>query len=534
MALIIRKAAANDAAGWLQLLREAFGSDAVAEHAYDLNRLAGQLFGPQVEETWVAEADGKLLGSISILASNTPNRNPVANLGRHVFLPGSYRDGSAEALLRGINAVCDQRKQIAILRVASSDNPRQTLLEQFGYVCVGFQPLKHLAMVREGSLFYVRVGSAAAVTSLPLSQSLPQVTELAAAALNNLQIPSAPTLRDGLTGYPLQTDLQITECTLAEYQSCSLDAQALSPPVEMSGHFNRGLGLLRVASETPTRALLGQCGGAIVAGLCFFVDEHDKCMRLVHSFAVDNASPGSLLRHAVALAQEQFSAVYVEADFLITAPRALKSAEQLGFVPVAYLPGFHDRDGCGIDIVKMVKLNAMYSLDSLHLTPGAREIVDIVNRNFQDQKVGVAVINLLRGLPVFSGLGDGELGKIARLFEQKLYRAGERVFNKGDSSNEAFIVMRGQIDIFLEENSKPVASIGSGAIIGEQAFLDGAARNAIGIAAQPSILLMVQRAAFNTLTLHEPQLGMVVMRNIAIEVSNKLRKASAALSVTSR
>jgi hypothetical protein len=241
-----------------------------------------------------------------------------------------------------------------------------------------------------------------------------------------------------------------------------------------------------------------------------------------------------LLRHAVTLAQEQFSAVYVEVDFLITAPRALKSAEQLGFVPVAYLPGFYDRNGYGVDLVKMVKLNAVYSLDDLHLTPGARQMVDIVDRSFQDQKVGVAVINLLRGLPAFSGLGDGELGKMARLFEQKLYRAGDRVFTKGDSSNEAFIVMRGQIDICLEENSKPVASVGSGAIIGEQAFLDGAVRNALGIAAQPSILLVVQRAAFTNLIQNEPHLGMVVLRNIAIEVSNKLRKASASLSATAR
>jgi len=72
----------------------------------------------------------------------------------------------------------------------------------------------------------------------------------------------------------------------------------------------------------------------------------------------------------------------------------LKSAEQLGFVPVAYLPGFYNDNGCVVDVVKMVKLNAVYSLDNARLTPFARTMVDIVDRNFQDQKVGVAVINL--------------------------------------------------------------------------------------------------------------------------------------------
>jgi hypothetical protein len=404
------------------------------------------------------------------------------------------------------------------------------LIEELGYVCVGFQPLKHLCMVREGILFYVRIGAPELLARLPLSQPLPQITELASAALNHLRLPNPELLRDGVTGYPLQTDLQIEESALEVYEARKREAQEYHPPVEISGRFNRGLGMLRVTANTPVRALLGRRGLRIAAGLCYYLDERDKCARLVDSFATDDLSAGALVGHAVKLAHEKLNAVYVEVDFLIDAPRMLKSAEQLGFVPVAYLPGFYNCSVCCVDVVKMVKLNAGYSLDNAHLTPHARRIVEIVDRNFQDQKVGVAVIHLLRGLSMFDGLGDGELGKVARIFAQKLYRAGEKVFNKGDSSNEAYIVMRGQIDVCLEENAAPVASIGSGAIIGEQAFLDGAPRNAMGIAAQPSILLVVQRPAFNTLVQSEPHLGMVVMRNIALEVSNKLRKASAALA----
>jgi CRP/FNR family transcriptional regulator, cyclic AMP receptor protein len=119
---------------------------------------------------------------------------------------------------------------------------------------------------------------------------------------------------------------------------------------------------------------------------------------------------------------------------------------------------------------------------------------------------------------------------VARLFTQKLYRANEKVFDKGELGNEAYIVMRGQVDIFLDDHAAPVASLGSGTIIGEQAFLDGAPRNASGIATQPSILLVIRRPAFNALVHTEPHLGMAVMRNIALEVSNKLRKANAALA----
>ena len=61
---------------------------------------------------------------------------------------------------------------------------------------------------------------------------------------------------------------------------------------------------------------------------------------------------------------------------------------------------------------------------------------------------------------MFAGLGDGELRKIARLFVQKLYRPGEQVFAKGDSGDEAFIVLRGKISIQLESGVSGSGPVG--------------------------------------------------------------------------
>ena len=117
MAIMIRKATEKDADNWLQLLKEALGADPVADQVYRLSRVAGQLTGHGVQETWVAEVDGKLRGSVSILSSGPHNTNPVANLGRFLALPELFRSGAAEALLGGIGEVCAQNRQIAVLRV---------------------------------------------------------------------------------------------------------------------------------------------------------------------------------------------------------------------------------------------------------------------------------------------------------------------------------------------------------------------------------------------------------------------------------
>jgi hypothetical protein len=526
----IRLATAADAPLWQDLAKAALGDQYPADGAFDLAWIAGQLDPSSGHETWVAETDGTLVASISFLGADGEKTNPVANLGRMLFRPSSLSDGSAQALVQSVNQIADQRGEMVITRIAATENFQQILFENAGYICVGYQPLKHLLQKRTGVLFYVRGAASVLVTRLPLSESLPHVAELATATLESLGIVNPLAVRDGASGYALQSELKVHDATVEDYELWRVQAQSSNPAPELSGRFNMGSGFLRLPPTQPVRALLGQNEEKIVAGLTFTFDEIDRCARLTDAFSCDDISMGALFAHAVKIAQEQLGAVYIEADILVTAPRLLKSAEQLGFVPVAYLPAFYCRAGTYADVVKLVKLNLPYSLDTADYTAHATAIVRIIDRNFQDQKVGMAIINLLRPLSMFGGLGDGELRKIARLFVQKLYRAGEFVFGKGDSSGEAYIVLRGKINIQLERDATPIAQLSDGKIFGELAFLDGSPRNAFAAAAQPSILLVVQRTAFSDLVRREPNLGMVVMRNIAMDLAGKLRNVNAALS----
>ncbi|MFN7139757.1 MAG: cyclic nucleotide-binding domain-containing protein [Limisphaerales bacterium] len=527
---IVRLATSHDAAAVIELLVTNLGTDYPAKEVYDPAWMAAQLEAATGQETWVAEANGVIQASLSILRPGEWNNNPVLNLGRNLFRPAALVDGSAKALLQKIDELASERGQTVVLRVSASDSHQQVLFENNGYVCVGFQPFKHMLQTRAGMLFYVKQSRQVLTTRLPMSESLSQISELATLAFDGLGISNPLSVRDGATGYPLQSDVKIHEASMDDYQSWRTHVETLNPPVEISGTFNLGFGFMRIPSAALPHTLLAQREQTIVAGLAFTFDEHDRCVRIIDGFSTDDLSMGALMQHATKLAQEVYSAVYVEMDILATATRLLKVAEQLGYVPVGYLPGFYSKADHVADVVKFVKLNMPYSLDAVDLTTHSRKVVEVVDRNFEDQRVGVAIINLLRALPIFIGLGDGELRKMARLFTQKLYRPGEQIFKKGDSGEEAFIVMRGQIDILLEEDSKPIATIQSGKIFGELAFLDGAPRNAFATASQASILLVVQRLAFNDLVQREPHLGMVVMKNIALDLSNKLRAASATIA----
>ncbi len=525
----VRCAGAEDAERYVQLASTVLGNEYPAKEIYDPAWVTTQLDPTTGSETWIVEKNGDLSAAISLLKPSEWNNNPVINLGRLLFLPESYLDGSAALLIQNINNLANERSQAVVVRVSASDNRQQVLFENAGYACVGFQPFKHMIQARLGVLFYVLENRQMLTTRLPLSESLSQTSELAVAAFESLKISNPITVRDGATGYPLQTELQIHEASFDDYQLWRVHSQAVNPPTEISGTFHLGFGLMRIPSNTAIHALLAQRENTIVAGIAFCLDETDRCVRAIDAFSTDDLSMGALFQQVTKLAQEQFSVVYSEVDILVTAPRLLKTAEQLGYVPVAYLPAFYCKNSAYADVVKLVKLNMPYALDAVDFTTQSRKFAEIVDRNFQDQKVGNAIINLLRGLPIFLGLGDGELRKIARLFTQKLFRPAEQIFKKGDSGDEAYIVMRGQVDIQIEEG-KTIATLPSGKIFGELAFLDGAPRNAFAVASQPSILLVVHRGAFNDLIQREPHLGMVVMRNIALDTSNKLRLANTTIT----
>jgi CRP/FNR family transcriptional regulator, cyclic AMP receptor protein len=528
---VVRQAGRQDAPEWLELVKANLGDSYPAREVYDLTWVAAQLDPLSGEETWVAESNGKILASISFLRPADANHNPVANLGRNLNREEAYSSGAAEALVCEVTQQTLRLNQMAVVRIPAPDTRQQMIYELMGFVCVGYQPCKHILRSRQGILFYVRPAAPVLGTRMPLSESLPQISELAARVLSNLNVPSPLSVRDGSTGYPLQSGLDVQQAAVEDFEVWKAQAQLSNPPAEVSSGFNRNLGLLRIEDETtPVLCLLGQLNGQVVCGISYIVDPHDKCVRVLDCFATNDYSLGQLLNHLSRIAANNLGAAYLEIDILMTAPRLLKTAEQLGFVPVAYLPAFFHQNDHHHDVVKMVKLNLVYNLESRGMTAGATAIIKIIDQNLQDQKVGMAVINLLRSLPIFNGLGDGELRKVARLFKQKLYQPGEIVFKKGDAGDEAYIVMRGQVDICLDESPRPIATVTNGQIFGELAFLDGSPRVARAIARQPTIMLVIERSAFTALVQREPHLGLVVIRNIAEDISGKLRRANASPS----
>jgi CRP/FNR family transcriptional regulator, cyclic AMP receptor protein len=90
-------------------------------------------------------------------------------------------------------------------------------------------------------------------------------------------------------------------------------------------------------------------------------------------------------------------------------------------------------------------------------------------------------VELLHRVPVFSGLGETELARVAEVAVRRRFAAGEVVFREGDESNTCYIVRSGRARAVREHvdgRGITLAHFGPGDIFGELAMFDDERRSA--------------------------------------------------------
>lgn len=92
-----------------------------------------------------------------------------------------------------------------------------------------------------------------------------------------------------------------------------------------------------------------------------------------------------------------------------------------------------------------------------------------------------SVVELLRSVPLFAELDEGELERFSRVAVPRTFPEGTRVFHEGDHSDACYIVRSGTFRVTREHpdgRAITLATLGPGDIVGELAMLDGEVRSA--------------------------------------------------------
>lgn len=137
------------------------------------------------------------------------------------------------------------------------------------------------------------------------------------------------------------------------------------------------------------------------------------------------------------------------------------------------------------------------------------------------------LVDLLKGVELFAGLNTDQIQRLAAITRLVEYKDGEIVFKQGEPGDRLYVIQDGQVAVVVGDDPKtaqPTLYLGRGQIFGEMAIIDYGERSATIRCASPTARLgMIERQAFEDLCAADTAIGYIAMRNMASDLSFKLR-----------
>ena len=136
-------------------------------------------------------------------------------------------------------------------------------------------------------------------------------------------------------------------------------------------------------------------------------------------------------------------------------------------------------------------------------------------------------VTILKQVDLFRELSEEQLQQIGKIAHEEIFATGSIVCQQGDHADKMYIVSEGQVEVIVENSNgrqQSMLYLGSGQIIGEMTLVDEGKRSATVIAAEDDTkVYAIPNTEFTALCLSNTGIGYIIMRNIAQDMSFKLR-----------
>ncbi len=139
--------------------------------------------------------------------------------------------------------------------------------------------------------------------------------------------------------------------------------------------------------------------------------------------------------------------------------------------------------------------------------------------------------DFLARVDMFNGLSDDELSEVAALCSDGAYKAGQTILSVKGVSDKVYLIRKGTVQIIANFEGEPadeaeeavLITLGEGQSFGEMGLVDRGARSATVRAASDAEVYVINCDKFLALCNQDTHVGYLVMRNIAADLSFKLR-----------
>jgi CRP-like cAMP-binding protein len=130
-------------------------------------------------------------------------------------------------------------------------------------------------------------------------------------------------------------------------------------------------------------------------------------------------------------------------------------------------------------------------------------------------------LSALRRVPILAGVSEASLERVAGACKWQQFEAGEQLVQYQDPSTDVFFLAAGKLRVIvysLEGKAVQFTDLKPGAMFGEIAAIDRAARSAGVEAIETSTVASLTADQFEQLLLREPRVAIATLKHVAAEV----------------
>ncbi|MBI5555917.1 MAG: cyclic nucleotide-binding domain-containing protein [Elusimicrobia bacterium] len=136
-------------------------------------------------------------------------------------------------------------------------------------------------------------------------------------------------------------------------------------------------------------------------------------------------------------------------------------------------------------------------------------------------------IDFFSKVNIFNGLSRFAVGKLVTAMYSRKYEAAEIICPEQELGKALFIIMSGEVAITRQSGTrredKIISRLKSGDFFGEMALLEEKPRSATATALTDGELYIIYKANFDSMIEKDPKIGLMVIKNIAVILSARLR-----------
>lgn len=137
------------------------------------------------------------------------------------------------------------------------------------------------------------------------------------------------------------------------------------------------------------------------------------------------------------------------------------------------------------------------------------------------------LLDIMKRVELFRGMDDSQLQQVADISTRESYDRGAVIFEQNTAGDRMYVIGDGQVEISMRNrdgDSRTAAYLGMGQVFGEMALIDDSTRSAAVIAVgDATVVYAIPSKDFIDLCKSDPAIGYILMRNIAQDLSFKLR-----------